>query len=96
VLSDREREALREIQCRLLAEDPAFARVFSTDARRLEQTPSHLPRSTYTTLLVMSLMLSVIALMAGAPLGGLVFAMAAGVMWGLRLRAGRAGDRRMT
>jgi hypothetical protein len=94
VLSDREREALREIQCRLLAEDPAFARVFSTDARRLERMPSHLPRSTYTTLAMTSMTLGVIALMAGAPLIGLVFAVTAAVMWGLRLRAGRAGHRR--
>ena len=54
MLIDREREALREIQCRLLAEDPAFARVFSTDARRLERMSSHLPRSTYTTPLMLS------------------------------------------
>lgn len=94
MLSDREREALREIQCRLLAEDPAFARVFSTDARRLERMSSHLPRSTCTTLLMMSMTLGVIALMAGAPLAGLVFAGTAAVMWRLRLRTGGAGHRR--
>ncbi len=96
MLSDREREALREIQCRLLAEDPAFARVFSTDARRLERMPSHLPPSTYTVLLMTSLVLGLVALLAGAPLGGLVCAVAAAVLWALRRRADRPGHRRTT
>ncbi|WP_219502118.1 DUF3040 domain-containing protein [Nonomuraea ceibae] len=84
MLSDRDREVLREIQCRLLADDPAFARDFSTDARLLEDdAPSGDPAtSAFTLPLLLSLGLGVLSLVGGSGVGGLVFSgMAAGFWW---------------
>ncbi|MGW4424229.1 DUF3040 domain-containing protein [Streptosporangium sp. NPDC004631] len=94
MLSDREREALREIQCRLLVEDPGFAQSFNADVRRLNRASPDLTWWTYTNLLVLSLTFGVILLMAGTPVGALMFTVTAAALWQARRRRDRSGHPR--
>ncbi|MEV1245475.1 DUF3040 domain-containing protein [Nonomuraea sp. NPDC050022] len=88
MLDDYEREALREIQRRLLVEDPEFAQSFDTDARCLRRAAApDLSRRAYTVMLVFSSVFGVILLLAGSPFIALLFA--ALTMWVCYARAHR-------
>ncbi|MEU4234442.1 DUF3040 domain-containing protein [Nonomuraea sp. NPDC026600] len=88
MLDDYEREALREIQRRLLVEDPEFAQAFDTDARCLHRASApDLSRRAYTVMLVFSSGFGVILLLAGSPFIALLFA--ALTMWVWYARAHR-------
>jgi hypothetical protein len=64
VLSDREREALREVERRILDEDPGFAHAFEARARRL---PGGSSAGVGTTiLLAVGVLLSVVVVIAGS------------------------------
>jgi Flp pilus assembly protein TadB len=86
VLNDHEREALHEIQRRLLVEDPSFARSFESDAERLHRGSPDLVHGTYTVSLVVILAFAAVLLAAGAPVGALVFAAVAAVISEARRR----------
>jgi hypothetical protein len=99
VLSDREREALHEIQAGLLVEDPGFAQSFDTEPQALDTKPQRLHRSspgvtrrTYMILLVLSSMYGAILLLAGSPASALALAAMAALMWEARRRCGGATD----
>jgi Protein of unknown function (DUF3040) len=78
VLSDRERETLREVERRLLQEDPAFARSFEARAKRLPR-PAGGPG--IKIFLIAGLLLSALVLVAGSLGGALAFATATGLIW---------------
>jgi len=78
VLSDREQDTLRELQRRLVAEDPDFARSFD-DVRLRHSTYSlqwayAMPRWVYPTAIVAAVALGVLMLLLGAPGTALGFA----------------------
>jgi len=78
VLSDHERETLREIQRHMVAEDPDFERSFDA----LEAPARH--RWAYTTLVAVTGVLAPVMLLAGSIGGALTFAIAAGSLWWTR------------
>jgi hypothetical protein len=81
VLSENERETLREIQRHLIVEDPDFERTF----RAFEaSTPSARYRWVYTTLVVITAVLAPVMLLAGSPGGALAFAIVASTLWWTR------------
>jgi Flp pilus assembly protein TadB len=91
VLSDREREVLREMQRRFVAEDPEFARSFEGFGRRGDshfswQRAYEMPRWVYTTALVVSVVFSVLMLLALAPWTALVFMLLAVLIAAVRFR----------
>jgi hypothetical protein len=95
VLSDHERETLREVQRRLATEDPAFVRSFETTG----QPDSHcsfqwlygLPRWAYTTTLVVAVALGLLMLLVQSPATAFGFAALATVIAAAR-RQPRATD----
>jgi hypothetical protein len=78
VLSDRERETLREVQRCLATEDPAFVRSFETagrpDSHYSFQWLYGLPRWAYTTSLVVAVALGLLMLLAQSPATAFGFA----------------------
>jgi hypothetical protein len=90
MLSDRERETLREVQHRFVTEDPRFAASFDAvgpDASSYSvQWAYTLPSWTYTTAMSVAVALGVLMLMAGAPGSALVFAALATAISLLRRR----------
>jgi DUF3040 family protein len=88
VLSDRERETLRQIRCRLLVEDPGFAQSFDAGEQRLVRGPRTRHRA-YTVAIVVALMLCVLMLMSQSSGTALAFAAIAG--WLIMARWGRLG-----
>ncbi len=79
MLSDRERETLREVERRLLSEDPGFTRSFEARAQRL-------PRGTrggvgLKIFLAAGLLLSAFVLVTGSAAGAVAFATATGLIW---------------
>jgi hypothetical protein len=78
VLSDRERETLREVERRLLIEDPAFARTFTARAQRLPHPTTGLGIKIF---LITGLLLSALVLVAGSIGGAVAFAAATGLIW---------------
>jgi hypothetical protein len=102
VLSDREREALLEIQAGLLVEDPGFAQSFDTETQSLDSTAQRphrgspdLTRRLYTILLVLSLTYWVILLLAGSPASALALAALAAVSWEARRRRDGTSHQRL-
>lgn len=82
MLDDSERDELHEIQRRLRAEDPEFAKSLHTNARHLPRPATRdLSRRTYTLLLVISSSSALIMLMAGSPIIALLFAVLAAWVW---------------
>ncbi|TDE28983.1 DUF3040 domain-containing protein [Nonomuraea mesophila] len=93
VLDDYEREALRDIQRRLRADDPGFAKSFGTGTRRLRPAPApDLSRRAYTVMLVVSSGFGVILLLAGSPFLALLFTVLAAWAWWARAQR-EEGDR---
>jgi Flp pilus assembly protein TadB len=79
VLSDRERETLREVERRILDEDPGFARAFQERARRL---PSGSAWGTgMTVFVIVGVLASAVVLVAGSLGFALAFALATGLIW---------------
>ena len=82
MLDDRERDELREIQRRLRAEDPDFARSLHAGARHLPRASApDLSRRTYTFLLVFSSASGVLLLLTGSPFLALLFAGLTAWVW---------------
>lgn len=88
MLSDRERETLHEIQCRLVVEDPGFTQSFDASEQRLSRGPRGRHRA-YTVGIVVAVMLCVLMLMSQSPGTALAFAAIAG--WLFMARGGRLG-----
>jgi hypothetical protein len=78
MLSDRERETLREFQHQFVTEDPRFAASFNAVSPGASsfsvQWAYTLPSWAYTTATSVAVALGVLMLMAGAPGSTLVFA----------------------
>jgi hypothetical protein len=82
VLSDHERKALREVERRLVREDPEFARSFDARAHRLSRASRDGAR--IKLFLLAGSLLSSIALIAGSLSGAVTFAVATaliGLVW---------------
>lgn len=81
MLSDHERQTLREIQRQLLVDDPDFEQSFralelSTPTPTATPPPQH--RWAYTVVIVIAALLAVLMLVAGSAGGTLAFAVIAG------------------
>jgi hypothetical protein len=79
VLNDREREALREVERRLLSEDPRFVRSFIARAQRLPQASG--ARVGIKSFLFAGLLVCAVMLLIGSVPGALAFAVATGAIW---------------
>jgi hypothetical protein len=83
MLSDRERERLREIQRRFMTEDPDFVREFGA---RPEQPTTEQPTARqpyldgYSICIISAVSLSVLMLLAGSPAVALLLAISAGLI----------------
>jgi hypothetical protein len=93
MLSDRERETLREVQHRFVTEAPRFAASFNAvwpgASSYSVQWAYTLPSWAYTTAMIAAVALGVLMLMAGAPGSALVFAALATAISLLRRRGGQ-------
>lgn len=78
MLSDRERETLREIQRQFMVEDPELARSFREIDR--PQPRDHL-RQAYTVTMVVAMVFGFLVLVAGSPAGALGCGILAGLIW---------------
>lgn len=78
MLSDHEWKTLREVERRLLTEDPEFTRSFDTHARRLHGGSD---RWGIQIFLVTGLLLSALMLVAGSLSGAVAFAAGTGLIW---------------
>jgi hypothetical protein len=97
VLSDREQQALREVQRHLMAEDPEFARSFDVAGRRDStysvQRVYSMPRWVYTTAVVVAAALGVLMLVVSGPGTALILAVLATTIFTVRRRRGAPGRR---
>ncbi|MGH3917899.1 MAG: DUF3040 domain-containing protein [Pseudonocardiaceae bacterium] len=92
MLSDHERATLHEIQRQFLAEDPEFVQTFDARTQRLPRAsrqPIDKHRRTYTVLMWITTMLSVLLLIAGS-VGGALLLAAVAVALSLARRRGDA------
>ncbi len=92
MLSDHERETLREIQRQLVVEDPDFERSFHTLAEQPAgpaessgpagptASPPAEVRWAYTVVIVVALLLAAVSLIAGSLGGMLAFGLVAGTV----------------
>jgi hypothetical protein len=78
VLSDREREVLREVERQILHEDPEFARSFDARAQRLRHRAGGLGIKIFV---LAGLLLSALVLVAGSLGGAVAFAIGTGLVW---------------
>jgi Flp pilus assembly protein TadB len=78
VLSDYERKTLREVEQRLMAEDPEFARAFAARQMRLSRHPRRLGAR---IALVAAALFTALMLVTGSLVGALAFAVATGLLW---------------
>ena len=78
MLSDGERETLREIERGLSADDPDFERSFRADPA---SAPPAWRRSVYTLSIVVAAVLGTVLLLVGSLGGALAFTVAAGAVW---------------
>jgi hypothetical protein len=81
VLSDHERETLREIQRHLIVEDPDFEKPFR--AFEVPPPPARY-RWIHTTLVAVTAVLAPVMLLAGSLGGAIAFAIVAGTFWWIR------------
>lgn len=79
MLSDHERETLREVERRLLSDDPTFAQSFDARAQRL--SPAYQDRVGFTMVIVAGLLLSALMLVIGSLGGAAAFAAGTGLIW---------------
>ena len=78
MLSDHEWKALREVERRLLTEDPEFTRSFATGSQRLHGESG---RWGLQIFLVTGALLSVLMLVIGSLSGAAAFAAGTGLIW---------------
>jgi hypothetical protein len=78
VLSDHERDALREVECQFQADAPRFARSFGARQARLERRPRKLGAR---LAVVAAALLAAFLLLAGSLAGALAVAFTAGMIW---------------
>ena len=78
MLSDHEWKTLREVERRLLTEDPEFTRSFDTRAQRLHGGSD---RWGLQIFVVTGLLLSALMLVTGSLSGAVAFAAATGLIW---------------
>jgi hypothetical protein len=78
VLSDHERQTLREVERRFLAEDPGFARAFEARQTRLSRHPRRLGAR---IALVTAALLTAFLLVAGSLGSALTVAVVTGLIW---------------
>jgi Flp pilus assembly protein TadB len=97
VLSDREQQALREVQRQLMAEDPDFARSFDEagwrDSTFSGQWVYATPRWVFATAVVAAVALGVLMLVVSGPGTALVVAVLATMIFVIRRRGGAPGRR---
>jgi hypothetical protein len=87
VTSDRDRETLREIQCRLQVDDPTFARSFNVEAWLPHRVAPDRSRRLYTALFIFSCAtLALAVLTAGSMVNVLGVAVVAAVSYEARRR----------
>ncbi|WP_158228209.1 DUF3040 domain-containing protein [Pseudonocardia sp. MH-G8] len=79
MLSDRERETLRELELRILDQDRRFARSFEARARRLPSGSATGPGM--RIFLIVGMLVSALALVVGSLGFALAFALATGLIW---------------
>ncbi len=79
MLSDHEWKTLREVERRILTEDPEFARSFESSAHSLRR--EHLDGVGLTIFLVSGLLLSALLLVIGSLGGAVAFAITTGLIW---------------
>ena len=79
MLDDYERNSLREVERRLLSEDPEFARAFDARAQRLSR--ASLVGVGIKIFLMGGLLVSALVLTAGSLSGAVMFAIATGLIW---------------
>jgi Protein of unknown function (DUF3040) len=95
MLNDRERETLRDVQSRFMAEDPDFARSFETVGRPGSdyslQWMHEMPPWVYTTAFVVAVTLAALMLLAQAPGTAFWFAVVATAIGVARHRRNDAG-----
>ena len=78
MLSDQERERLREVERQLMAEDPGFPRSFDARAQRLDRKRMGISAR---IAIVVALLLSALMLVAGSLEGALAIVGATGLIW---------------
>lgn len=91
MLSDHEREALREIEHQLIVDDPDLEQSFR--ALRAPM-PSTWPRTSYTVVIVVAALLGLVMLLAGSLVGVLTFTAIGGSAWLIRHRRNTAQPKR--
>jgi hypothetical protein len=79
MIDDYESKTLREVERRLLREDPEFTRAFDARAQRLSRTSP--PGVGIKIFLSGGLLLSALMLIAGSLSGAMAFAIATGLIW---------------
>ena len=79
MLSDRDRERLREIQRQFMTDDPAFVREFGVRPKQPEADTPH--PDVYTICIVSVTALSALMLLTGWLAPALLFAIFAGLIW---------------
>ncbi|ODU04386.1 MAG: hypothetical protein ABS81_10830 [Pseudonocardia sp. SCN 72-86] len=82
MLSDREKNTLREVQRQLVVEDPDFVRSFDDIGQQQYSTfslhrASAMPRVAFAMAIIVAVVLSVLMLLARAPGAAFLFAMVA-------------------
>lgn len=78
MLSDHELKTLRELERRLLEDDPGFPRSFDTRARRLGRPQLGLPAM---TAIAVAMALGAVLVVAGAPGAALGLVTVTGLLW---------------
>lgn len=81
MLNDHERETLREVERRLLADDPAFARAFR--ARQTHLRHHHSRRRGAIVAVVIAVLLAGLLLALGSFGGALICVVAVWVIWAM-------------
>jgi hypothetical protein len=77
MLTDREPQVLRELEDRITADDPVFARSFTVR----EQHTSRSAQGPAIAAVVVALLLGVPLLVMGSVVGALALAVTAGLVW---------------
>jgi hypothetical protein len=78
VLSDHERNALREVERQFQAEDPRFTRSFEARQTRLARHPHTLGAN---LAVVAAMLLAAVTLLAGSLVGALAIVLTTGLIW---------------
>ncbi|WP_433782687.1 DUF3040 domain-containing protein [Actinomycetospora sp. CA-101289] len=88
MLSDQERIALRDIEARMVADDPSWARAFDVTAARVARQRAH-ETAFHVVAAVVWTAMAVLMVVAGAPGPAVFFAALAGLSAWMIRRLGR-------